>query len=195
MFTLPKSLTAITFGLILLTGCTPSVNPVTLAQRIVEDRSASDIAADTEITARVVAAMADNKVISVSTLVYEQQLVAFGVVTDRTKFRNLERDFKNISEIKRLRWHVTYMSEAEKTRRDAELLGIAETVAAKAKIEAEWLKTDGIESPNFRVGIDPLGTAFVLGRAASKDERRKALDIVQRTEDVKKLRNYAFVRP
>ncbi|MDX1737121.1 MAG: BON domain-containing protein [Alphaproteobacteria bacterium] len=182
-------------SLVFLSGCTPSLNPITVVQRVVEDRSATDIAKDTEIVAKANVAMADSKVISASTIVYEQRLVVYGIVTDNQKYKKLERDVRAIDGVKKLYWHVKYMSESEKESRDAELVGLADGVAAQAKIEAEWIKSDIVSSTNFRVGIDPFGTAYVMGRGKTGKERDAALAIVRGTEDIRRVKNYSVVRP
>lgn len=180
---------------IVLAGCALSLNPVTLAQRVVEDRSASDIAADTKIVALANAAMANNKVISVSTMIYEQQLVVYGLVTDRSKYDALAQDFRELEGVRQLNWHVIYISEDEKKRREDEFLSIADSLAGQVWVEKEWLRTEGIQSPNFRIGIDTLGTAYVMGRAASTRERNSVVDIVRRVSDVKRTKNYIVLRP
>lgn len=131
-------------------GC----SPVTLGQRAFEDRSVEDIKLDTEIFTAISTEMAANKTIAASSLVYEQEVVMFGLMDDKRKLDRLAAGVRNVDGIKRLHWHVEYMSEADQEAREDALLGITGTSKAKAAIEAGWLGGDAIDSLNFRVGVD-----------------------------------------
>lgn len=175
-------------------GCT-QVNPITLGQRAVEDRSAGDIARDTEIFSKANAAMATNKTLAISTLVYEQVLVAYGLSDDQAKMDAVHAAFRNIDGLRRLHWHVEYMSPEEQKRQEAKILNVAQTTRIRGEIEANWLDAEGVESPNFRVGVDPLGHAILLGRAHSAKEEQRVIGIVRGIEGVRKTTEYIYVKP
>ena len=75
------------------------------------------------------------------------------------------------------------------------MLGIAGATEAKATVEANWLEADGVSSLNFRAGIDPLATAYVLGRAKSAAEEQKALAEAGNVPEIKRVVDYVEVRP
>lgn len=183
------------FAVLLLGLLLQACSPVTLGQRALEDRSVADITADTELFARVTAAMANNKTISVSSLVYEQVVVLYGLIDDKRIMDALHADIREIDGIETLHWHVTYMSEADQAARDDQLLGLTGTTKAQGAIEAGWLSGDAINSLNFRVGIDDLGVAYLIGRAKSRAERNGVLAVVQGTKGIRKIVDYTKIIP
>lgn len=176
-------------------GACTQVNPVTLGQRAVEDRSAGDIAKDTEIFSRANAAMAGNKTFAISTLIYEQELVAYGLIDDRAKMEAVESAFRDIEGVRQLHWHVAYMTPEERERRKASILNVAQTTRIQGEIEANWIEAEGVKSPNFRVGVDPLGHAILLGRARSEAEEKKVIDIVRGIKGVRQVTEYIYAKP
>jgi len=48
---------------------------------------------------------------------------------------------------------------------------------------------------NFRVTGDPFGNLYLLGRARSGEELKKAIAKLEEGDGVKKVYNYAIVRP
>ena len=79
-----------TFGTMVIVGvasalaaCTAVVSPLTIAERVIEDRSFSDIATDNRIVLDANKAMADSGIISVSTAIYEQRLLMTGISKTR----------------------------------------------------------------------------------------------------------------
>ena len=113
-----------TFGAMVIVGvasalaaCAVVVSPLTIAERVIEDRSFSDIATDNRIVLDANAAMADAGVISVWTEIYEQRLLMTGIIEDPADYNAFLADIKAISGVKELYWHVTQMSEAEQRPR------------------------------------------------------------------------------
>ncbi len=168
---------------------------VTLGQRAFEDRSVEDITADTELFARLSAVMANNKTIAVTSIVYEQEVVMYGLMDDKRAMDRLAADIRNVEGLKKLHWHVTYMSEADQSAQEDELLGITGTTKAKAAIEAGWLTADAINSLNFRIGVDDLGSAFLMGRAKTRAEKNGVLAVTQDTEGIKRITEYIKIIP
>ena len=169
-------------------------SPVTLVQRAVEDRSAEDIAEDNRIVIGVNKLMAKYKTISVSTEIYEQRLLVYGIVDDKAVYDGFRSEIGNIAGIRKLYWQVEHMTEAQQEAEGDRMIGFAEGLKVKAEIEADWLNAEGVESLNFRVAVDPLGAAYVLGRAKSATERDRAVAVVRNTPRVRSVADYVIVR-
>ncbi|MEQ9487651.1 MAG: BON domain-containing protein [Alphaproteobacteria bacterium] len=183
---LAAALTAVLFA--------AACSPVTLVQRAVEDRSMEDIADDNKIVVAVNKLMAKYETISVSTEVYEQHLLVYGIMDDKTMFDGFNAEVAKIAGVKKLYNRVIHMTEAEQEAQENNMLGFAEGLKVKAKIEIDWLDMPGLESLNFRIAVDPMGIAYVLGRAKSPAERDRALAVAGNAEGVKRVRDYTFIR-
>jgi hyperosmotically inducible protein len=183
--------------LLLIVGAISSscVSPVTIGQRALEERSVEDIAKDNEIVVDVNALMAKYETVSVSTEIYEQRIVVYGLLDDEAVLDNFRKDTEAIEGIKQLNWHVLFMTEEEQTAKEDEMLGFAGGLEVKVKAEKDWLETEGISSLNYRVAVGALGDAYVLGRAFTAGERDKSLTVVRNVEGVTKVVDYVEVRP
>jgi len=179
---------------LVVAGALAACSPVTIAQRALEDRSVADIREDNRIVVAVNKLMAKYETVSVSTEIYEQHLLIYGILETESAYDGFRNDVARIDGIDRLYWHVEQMSEAEREAREGEMLGFARGLKVKALIEKDWLQAEGVESLNFRVAVDPFATAYVLGRAKSGTEMDRALAVVRNTEGVRRVRNYATVR-
>ena len=177
-------------------ACAPTaaVNPIGAAQRILEDRSAEDISLDTQIFASANRLMAKYRTVALSTLIYEQHLVVYGVTTNPVLATDLRQEMAAIGNLKKLSWDVVTLTPAQKEAR-VDLMDTARSAKAGGIVESAWALQPGLESTNFRIGIDSLGTAFVMGRAKTQGEKARALSIVRGTEDVRKVVDYTFIRP
>jgi len=60
---------------------------------------------------------------------------------------------------------------------------------------ARLIGTAGIADVNFRVTGDPFGNLYLMGRARSREELKKAISKLGEGDGVKKVYNYALVRP
>lgn len=169
-------------------------SPVTLVQRAVEDRSLEDIAADNKIVIAVNKLMAKYKTVTVSTEIYEQHLLVYGLMENKARYDGFNTELAKIAGVKKLYNKVLHMTEAQQKAREDSMLGFAEGIQVKAKIEVAWLDEPGLESPNFRVAVDPMGVAYILGRAKTSAERDRAIAVVRNTERVKRVNNYTVVR-
>ncbi|MEQ8442761.1 MAG: BON domain-containing protein [Alphaproteobacteria bacterium] len=176
-------------GTAILAGC----SPVSVVQRAIEDRSVEDIAEDNRIVVQVNRLMAKYETISVSTEIYEQRLLVYGIMEDATSFQGFEAETRNIAGVRNLYFHVQNLTPAQQAARDDEIIGFAQGLRIKAGIEAAWLDAPGVESLNFRVGVDPFATAYVLGRAATAAEQDRAVAVVRNTERVRRVVNYSVV--
>jgi len=177
---------------LVLSSCTPP--PVTLVQRAAETRSSEDIAKDNEIVIDVNKLMAKYETISVSTAIYEQRLVVYGLLDDQSIVDGLRKDLGSVEGIKALYWHVEYMSEEEQEAKKDELLGFAGATEAQVEIESSWLETEGVSSLNYRAAIDPLGNAYILGRAFTAEEEALVLVDARKADGIKNVVDYVEVR-
>lgn len=169
-------------------------SPVALVQRAVEDRSLEDITADNKIVIAVNKLMAKYETITVSTEIYEQRLLVYGIMEDKALYDGFNTELAKIAGVKKLYNKVLHMTEGQQKAQEDSMIGFAEGIKVKAKIEVAWLDAPGLESPNFRVAVDPMGAAYVLGRAKTSAERDRAIAVVRNAERVKRVNNYAVVR-
>jgi hyperosmotically inducible protein len=185
----------VAMGLALALASCAGSPPVTLIERAIEARSTGDIIEDNRIVIDVNGIMVDIGSIKASTEIYEQRLLITGIFDNESDYDRFRKGVRGVKGVKQLYWHAAYMSAAEQKRRENELLGWAGALALDTKIESKMLATRGVANVNFRSAVDAFGTVYLLGRARSEEELRKALAVIRGTEGVKKLVNYAVVRP
>lgn len=173
------------------------LSPKKLIDRAIEARSTSDIARDNAVVIDVNAVMAELGTIKASTEIYEQNLLVTGMFNDRKIYRKFENGVRNVKGVKRLHWHVTYMSDKEKERAIAKgrMMDWPDVLAFETKALARLVGTAGVADVNFRVTADPFGNLYLLGRARSREELKKAVTRLEDGNGVKKVYNYASVRP
>jgi osmotically-inducible protein OsmY len=167
--------------------------PKTLIDRAIEARSASDIAKDNVIVAKVNGYMGKHTTISASTEIYEQRLLITGLFDDKSTYDQFQKDVRSIEGIKKLYWHVTYLAKDD-SRRKA-LPSWADTVEMGVKAQGRLIGTKGVADVNFRTTVDSYGNLYVIGRARSQEEANKAIARLKEGEGIKKVVNYIDVRP
>jgi hyperosmotically inducible protein len=177
-----------------LAACTAAVSPVTLVERAVEARSASDIARDNAIVIEANKAMADISSISASTEIYEGRLLVTGILESPADYQSFRGDIDAIGDVKRLYWHVVQMSEADQDA-DANVISWTDALELDAKVGISLIETAGVADVNYRVAVDSFSTVYLLGRARSHGELDSALAAVSGTSGVGKVVNYVEVRP
>ena len=106
----PVGSLALLFGLV-VAACVPP--PVKVGQRALEDRSTGDIVTDNEIVFDVNKLMANYETVAVSTEIYEQRLLVYGLLDDAAAVESFRGDVGKIEGVKALYWHVTSMSAAD----------------------------------------------------------------------------------
>jgi len=185
LFTLPA---AAQIGDILLA-------PKTLIDRAIEARSAEDIATDNRIVVDVNAIMVEYSTIKASTEIYEQRLLITGIFDDKKLYDDFNAKVRKVEGVKELYWHVIYMSKEEQEKRKAEMIDWPDAVVLNSKIGVNLISTRGVSDVNFRTAVDSFATTYLLGRARSKEELDKTLAAIKGTEGVRKVVNYAVVRP
>lgn len=173
------------------------LGPKTLIDRAIEARSSSDLARDNAIVIDVNRVMADLGTIKASTQIYEQDLLITGLFADGETYRKFEKGVRAVEGVKKLYWHVTYMTD--KAKQDAiaagRMMDWKDVLTLETKAQARLIGTAGIADVNFRVTADPFGNLYLMGRARSGEELKKAIAKLEEGDGVKKVYNYALVRP
>lgn len=167
--------------------------PKTLIDRAIEARSASDIAKDNVIVAKVNGYMGKHATIKASTEIYEQRLLITGLFDDKATYDQFHKDVRSVEGIRKLYWHVTYLAKDDPKRKA--LPSWADTVEMGVKAQGRLIGTRGVADVNFRTTVDSYGTLYVIGRARSQDEANKAMARLREGEGIKKVVNYIDVRP
>lgn len=173
------------------------LGPKTLIDRAIEARSSSDIARDNAIVIDVNRVMAELGTIKASTVIYEQKLLVTGLFADAETYKKFETGVRKVEGVKKLYWHVTYMTDKAKEEaiKAGRMMDWTDVLAFETKAQARLIGTAGVADVNFRVKADPFGNLYLLGRARSREELKKALGKLNDGDGVKKVYNYASVRP
>lgn len=169
------------------------ISPKTLVDRAIEARSAADIARDNAVVVKVNAAMAEAGTVKASTEIYEQRLLVTGLFDDKATYQKFERGVRGVGGVKRLYWHVLYLSDAEQKAKN--ILSWEQALVIEEKAKARLIGTAGVADVNFRVAADATGTIYLLGRARSEEEHRKAVARARDGDGVKKVVDYVEMRP
>jgi hyperosmotically inducible protein len=167
--------------------------PKTLIDRAIEARSSGDIAKDNEIVLKVNGVMADLGTIKASTEIYEQRLLITGVFDDKALYDRFEQKVRAVKGVKKLYWHVDYVPKDDPRRQ--KMLDWSDVTVLAAKSQGRLIGTGGVADVNFRTTADAFGTVYLLGRARSNEEAKKALSRARDGNGVKKVVNYVDVRP
>lgn len=173
------------------------LGPKTLIDRAIEARSSSDMARDNAIVIDVNKVMAELGTIKASTQIYEQRLLVTGLFAEGETYRKFENGVRDVEGVKKLYWHVTYMTEKAKDEAIAagRMMDWKDVLAFETKAMARLIGTAGVADVNFRVTGDPFGNLYLMGRARSREELKKAMAKLEEGDGVKKVYNYALVRP
>jgi osmotically-inducible protein OsmY len=173
------------------------LGPKTLIDRAIEARSSSDIARDNAIVIDVNKVMAELGTIKASTEIYEQRLLVTGIFSDAKTYKHFETDVRKVNGVKKLYWQVTYMTD--KAKEDAitggRMMDWPDVLVFEAKAQARLIGAAGVADVNFRVTADPYGNLHLLGRARSREELKKAIARLEEGDGVKRIYNYAVIRP
>jgi osmotically-inducible protein OsmY len=166
----------------------------TLVDRAIEARSAGDIATDNRIVLEVNRVMAELGTIKASTEIYEQRLVVTGIFDDRAVYEKFERGVRAVRGVKQLHWHVAHLSKAEQDKRK-DLLDWGEALKLGTTAHGRLVGARGVADVNYRLTVDAFGTAYLIGRARSAEEKNRALAAIRATQGVRKAVDYVAVRP
>jgi hyperosmotically inducible protein len=161
----------------------------------VEDRSSEDIAEDLRIkaaiTADVIGEMGTD-VISISSDVYEQDVMLTGSVEKEEQKKQAEKLNKAIEGVKKIYNEILVKKPLDKEKGAVE--NFVDDSVIEGKINALLLDASGVNVTNFRwrsVG----GTVFLFGRALSKEELKKAIAVVKDIDNVVAVTSRVKVRP
>jgi osmotically-inducible protein OsmY len=173
------------------------LGPKTLFDRAIEARSSSNNSRDNAIVIDANKIMAELGTIKASTKNYEQRLLVTGLFAEARTYRKFETGVRKIEGVKNLYWHVTYMTDAAKgdAIKAGRMMDWKDVLAFETKAGARLIGTAGVADVNFRVTGDPFGNLYLLGRARSGEELKKAIAKLEEGDGVKKVYNYAIVRP
>ncbi len=169
--------------------------PKTLFDRAIEARSTSDIVKDNKIVLAVNGIMADLGTIKASTEIYEQRLLITGMFDDKKLYDKFLADVKKVKDVKKLYWHVAYMSKADQEKHKEKLLDWGDALLLDTKVGLALVGTGDVADVNYRVAADAQSTVYLIGRARSENEMKLAVKVGGATKGVKKLINYVEVRP
>ena len=171
------------------------VAPKTLIDRAIEARSNSDIIEDNRIVIEVNAVMAELGTIKASTEIYEQRLLVTGLFDDVQVYEDFLAGVQAVEGIKELYWHVQFMSEEEQEAREEEMLDWIDALELDARVGISLIETAGIADVNLRVAVDAFSSVYLIGRARSEEELKKAIQVSGETEGVGVVVNYIEMRP
>lgn len=171
--------------------------PKTLFDRAIEARSTSDIVKDNKIVIAVNAIMAKMKTIKASTEIYEQRLLITGLFDDKKLYNKFRSEVKKIKNIKKLYWHVRYMSEKEQAKRKKakSMIGWGDAIVLDTKVGLALVGKRKVADVNYRVAADAFSHVYIIGRARSKNELKIALAAARGVKTARKVINYVVVRP
>lgn len=161
----------------------------------VEDRSAGDIAKDTEIAAKIVANVVDkmtSDVIAINADVYEQVVMLTGSVETANQKSKAGRLARGVEGVKRVYNEILVQRDIDKQKGAVE--NFVDDTVIEGKVNALLLDAKGVNVTNFRwrsVG----GHLFLFGRALSAAERKKAATVVRGIKGVTRLTDRVKVRP
>ena len=158
------------------------VAPKTLIDRAIEARSSSDIYKDNEIVVKVNIVMADLSTIQASTEIYEQRLLVTGLFDDVQLYEEFLAGVEAVEGVKELYWHVQYMSAEDQEARKDEMLDWVDVLELDARVGISLIETAGIADVNLRVAVDAFSSVYLIGRARSEEELRKAVQVSGETD-------------
>ncbi len=163
-------------------------------EAVAEDRSSADIGKDVKIKASIVSTITDkmgSDVISVSTDVYEQDVMLSGMVETNKQKQQAGSLAKSVKGVKKVYNEVIVHKKTEKDKGAVE--GFVDDTVIEKKINALLLEGKGVNVTNFRwrsVG----GHVFLFGRALSKTELNRAIKIVKGIKGVSKVTSRVKVK-
>lgn len=174
----------------LLAACTQPTGLVNVASSPVEDRSLETLRDDTAITFDINEILLGEKYRDlfpeISTDVYEHVVMLTGTV----KFaQNKQR----ASEIVRAVKGVKHIINELQVTRNYGVGAAANDLWIETKLKVLLLGTKGIRSINYR-WRSVNGTVYVIGAARSQAELNTVLNVIRKTERVKKVVNHVWIR-
>jgi len=175
----------------LLAACTQPTGLVNVASSPVEDRSLETLRDDTAITFDINEIMLGEKYRDlfpeVSTDVYEHVVMLTGTVKFAQNKQRASDIVRGVKGVKRI------INELQVTS-DYGVGSAANDLWIETKLKVLLLGTKGIRSINYR-WRSVNGTVYVIGAGRSQAELNTVLNVIRKTERVKKVVNHAWIRP
>ena len=175
----------------MLAACTQPTGLVNVASSPAEDRSFDTLTADTAITLDINEVLLGEQYrdlfAEISTDVYERVVLLTGTVKfaqNKQRATDLVRSVKGVKRI---------VNELQVTS-DYGIGPAANDLWIETKLKVLLLGTKDIRSINYR-WRSVNGTVYLIGGARSQQEMNTVLDVIRRTERVKRVVNHAWVRP
>ena len=176
---------------VLLAACTQPTGLVNVASSPAEDRSIETLRDDTAITFDINEILLGEKYrdlfAEISTDAYERVVLLTGTVKFAQNKRRASDLVRSVKGVKRI------INELQVTS-DYGISSAANDLWIETKLKVLLLGTKGIRSINYR-WRSINGTVYVIGAGRSQRELNTVLDVIRKTERVKKVVNHAWVRP
>ena len=174
-------------------------NPLSIikgaVEAAVEDRSADDIAKDTEIKAKLTVEVIDKlggEVISINADVYEQDVMLTGAVDKAEVKDKAAKLAAGVAGVKSVINEILVIKPVEQKKGAVE--GFVDDTVIDTKINGLLLDGQGVNVTNFR-WRSVQGHVFLFGRALSAAEKQKAVAIIKDIKGVLSVTDRAKVRP
>jgi hyperosmotically inducible protein len=174
-------------------------NPLSIikgaVEAAVEDRSADDIAKDTEIKAKITAEVIDklgSEVVSINADVYEQDVMLTGAVEKAKTKDKAGKLAAGVAGVKKVVNEVLVIKPVDQKKGAVE--GFVDDTVIETKINGLLLDGKGVNVTNFR-WRSVQGKVFLFGRALSGEEKAKAIAIVKSIKGVQSVTDRVKVRP
>jgi osmotically-inducible protein OsmY len=175
----------------LLAACTQPTGLVNVASSPAEDRSFETLSADTAITFDINEILLGEKYrdlfAEISTDAYERVVLLTGTVKFAQNKQRATELVRGVKGVKRI------VNELQVTN-DYGIGAAANDLWIETKLKVLLLGTKDIRSINYR-WRSVNGTVYVIGAARSQQEMNTVLDVIRKTDRVKKVINHAWVRP
>jgi len=175
----------------LLTACTQPTGLVNVASSPVEDRSLETLRDDTAITFDINEILLGEKYRDlfpeISTDVYEYVVMLTGTVKFAQNKQRASQIVRAVKGVKRI------INELQVTRNYG-VGAAANDLWIETKLKVLLLGTKGIRSINYR-WRSVNGTVYVIGAARSQADLNTVLNVIRKTERVKKVVNHAWISP
>jgi osmotically-inducible protein OsmY len=186
-------------------GCTTVLSEG--AKRAAESRHSSDFFTDAQIGTSLFSALAQKDAglaMDVNIDVWEQRVMLTGTVADaktRTEVEQMVRADKRVlkvhNEIQIVSAEELARRRASTAKRDASKKEGVERFASdywlETKITGQLIATKDVSSVNLR-WRSVRNTVYVIGRAQSQDEHRKAMEAIRAVDGVAQLRSFVEVK-
>lgn len=175
----------------LVAACTQPTGLVNVASSPVEDRSLETLRDDTAITFDINEVLLGEKhrdlFPEISTDVYEHVVMLTGTVKFAQNKQRASDIVRGVKGVKRI------VNELQVT--DQYGIGpAANDLWIETKLKVLLLGTKDIRSINYR-WRSVNGTVYLIGAGRSQTELNTVLDVIRKTERVKRVVNHAWIRP